>query len=281
MNVIDACPEPEVVRRFALGWLSQEQSLGVEEHLAACPRCSRVLHATEVEGDDLIQRFASSPRSRPSRRRPSMPFCRSCAAPRPPGDRLALPGRAAADAECTPCTFPARLDPREASLPIGFLGPPAVPGDLGELGGYRIKRILGAGGMGIVLLAEDPRLHRDVAVKVIQPIWPVRPTAASASSARPRIIAAIEHDNIVAIHRVDEHNGVLYLAMPLLRGESLESRLNRVKGPLPLAEVLQIGRETAAALAAAHARGIFHRDVKPGNIWLGGASRPVRSGFPA
>ena len=85
-----------------------------------------------------------------------------------------------------------------------------------------------------------------------------------------RSAAAIEHDHIVIIYQVGEDRGVPFLAMQFLQGESLEDRLAR-EGKLPVAEVLRIGREIAEGLAAAHARGLIHRDVKPGNIWLEGA----------
>src|SRR5205085_9632112 len=79
--------------------------------------------------------------------------------------------------------------------------------------------------------------------------------------------AALEHDHIVTIHRVGEDRGLPFLAMPLLKGESLEARLRRER-TLPLAEVLRIGRETAEGLVAAHDHGLIHRDIKPGNVWL-------------
>src|SRR5438105_639816 len=85
-----------------------------------------------------------------------------------------------------------------------------------------------------------------------------------------RAVAQLEHDNIVTIFEVDEDRGVPFLAMQLLRGETLEARLARSRGPLPTAEVIRIGREIAAGLAAAHAKGLVHRDVKPSNIWVVG-----------
>ena len=99
------------------------------------------------------------------------------------------------------------------------------------------------------------------------------PTLAASAAARERFLreartaAAIEHDHVVAIYQVGEDRGVPYLAMPLLRGESLDERLKREKA-LPLAEVLRIARETAAGLEAARKRGLIHRDIKPANLWL-------------
>src|SRR5258708_39567077 len=120
--------------------------------------------------------------------------------------------------------------------------------------------------MGIVLKAEDPLLKRLVAVKVM------RPTLAADAENRQRFLreaqaaAAVEHAHVVAIHQVGEENGVPFLVMPLLQGETLEDRLRR-DGRLPSAEALRIGHEVAEGLAAAHAHGLVHRDIKPANIW--------------
>jgi serine/threonine protein kinase len=156
-----------------------------------------------------------------------------------------------------------------------FLAPPEVKGELGRLGGYRVLKVLGTGGMGVVFLAEDTRLKRLVALKAMLPAL-----AASAGNRErflreARSAAAIEHDHIVAIYQVDEDRGVPFLTMPLLRGESLEERLKRERR-LPIPDVLRIARETAEGLAAAHARNMIHRDIKPANIWLEGDKGRVK-----
>jgi WD40 repeat protein len=146
-----------------------------------------------------------------------------------------------------------------------------VGGGLGEirrLGPYRIVRPLGAGGMGAVFLAEDPRLQRHVALKVIKPELAAREDVRQRFLHEARAVAALEHDNIVTIYHADEDQGVPFLAMQLLRGESLEACLVRENGPLPVDEILRVGREVAEGLAAAHERGLIHRDIKPANIWL-------------
>jgi len=148
-----------------------------------------------------------------------------------------------------------------------FLAPPQQCGELGRLGSYGVRALLGAGGMGVVFRAEDARLHRSVALKIL------KPGLAASDSARRRFlreaqgVAAIEHDNIVSVYQVDEYRSIPFLAMPLLKGETLAARLKR-EGKLPVSEVARLGRETAEGLAAAHARLLIHRDVKPGNIWL-------------
>jgi serine/threonine protein kinase len=151
---------------------------------------------------------------------------------------------------------------------LGFLGPPQRAGELGRLGQYGVLKVLGTGGMGIVLYAKDEGLDREVALKALKPSLAGDEEARQRFKREARTAASLHHDHIVTIYQVDEDRGIPYLAMELLKGESLEDRLNRAGGRLPLDEVLRIGRETAEGLAAAHERGLVHRDIKPDNLWL-------------
>jgi serine/threonine protein kinase len=150
--------------------------------------------------------------------------------------------------------------------PLAFLAPPQQSDELGRLGGYRVLKVLGTGGMGMVLLAEDPALRRSVALKVMRP-------ELAGSSSRQRFLreaqaaAGVEHVNIVAIHQVGEDRGVPFIAMAFLKGESLETRLARDR-TVPPAESVRVARQVAEGLAAAHDGGLIHRDIKPANIWL-------------
>jgi hypothetical protein len=148
-----------------------------------------------------------------------------------------------------------------------FLAPPQAPGELGRLGGYRVLEVLGRGGMGVVFRAEDPKLQRQVALKAMLPVLAASETSRERFLREARIAASVEHDNVVTIHQVGEDRGIPFLAMPLLHGESLDARMKR-ESRLPIGEVLRIGREAALGLAAAHHRGLVHRDVKPANLWL-------------
>lgn len=136
-----------------------------------------------------------------------------------------------------------------------------------ELGGFRIVRELGRGGMGAVFEATDPALGRKVALKVMLPEVAQHPQARGRFLREARAAARVEHESIVPIYQVGEANGVPFLAMPLLAGETLDARL-KSGNPLPLADVILIGRQVAEGLAAAHAGGLIHRDIKPSNIWL-------------
>jgi serine/threonine protein kinase len=130
-----------------------------------------------------------------------------------------------------------------------------------------VLKILGVGGMGIVLEGEDPQLRRRVALKLLWPALAANPRARQRFWREARAMAALEHDHIVTIHQVGEDRGVPYLAMQLLQGETLAERLDREK-VLPPVEACRIGWEVADGLTAAHARGLIHRDIKPANLWL-------------
>jgi serine/threonine protein kinase len=156
-----------------------------------------------------------------------------------------------------------------------FLDPPQRPGEVGRLGPYRVLGELGAGGMGVVFRAEDPLLKRPVALKVLHPRYAADPAARARFVREARSQAAVEHDRVVPIFLVGEANGVPFIKMPLLRGESLEASLKRDPRP-PAAEVARVGRQVAEGLAAAHQAGLVHRDIKPGNVWLAGARRRVK-----
>jgi hypothetical protein len=168
-----------------------------------------------------------------------------------------------------PSATPATFNPPLPATVAGheLLAPPQGPEEIGRLGPYPVRRILGQGGMGIVFEAEDPQLRRPVALKVLQPALAVNPAARERFLREARAAAALNDDHVVVIHQVGEDRGVPFLAMELLQGEPLDARMRR-EGPLSLAEVLRIGEEAARGVAAAHAAGLVHRDVKPANLWL-------------
>src|SRR5262245_45206506 len=157
-----------------------------------------------------------------------------------------------------------------------FLAPPQAEDELGRLGPYRVLKVLGTGAMGVVFQAEDPHLRRPLALKVMRPSLAASPEFHRRFLREARLAAAIEHEHIVTVYQVGQDRGFPFLAMQLLRGGTLEDRLERAGGRLPLAEVLRVGREIAAGLAAAHARGLVHRDIKPANVWLEGRRGRVR-----
>jgi WD40 repeat protein len=157
--------------------------------------------------------------------------------------------------------------PRDTGEGLAFLAPPGRPDSLGRLGPYEVSEVLGRGGMGVVLKGFDAKLQRVVAIKVMAP-----PLAVSAGARRrflreARAAAAVRNEHVIDIHAVEEADGLPYLVMEYVAGVSLQERLDRT-GPLELPEILRIGAQVAAGLAAAHAQGLIHRDVKPANILL-------------
>lgn len=150
---------------------------------------------------------------------------------------------------------------------VSLFHPPQGPDEIGRIGSYRVLRPLGSGGMGAVFVAEDVRLHRTVALKVMLPNLATEFSARDRFLREARAAAALDDDHIVTIYQVDEDRGHPFIAMPLLKGENLDRRL-RAGPPLTLAEIVRIGREVAEGLAVAHKRGLVHRDIKPANIWL-------------
>ena len=135
------------------------------------------------------------------------------------------------------------------------------------IGGYTVIGLIGQGGMGRVYLARDDRLHREVAIKVLHPSKARDPAATRRFLREGRAAAAVDHPHVMTIHQVGEEQGLPYIVMQRLVGRTLK-QVRQAEGRLPLADVLRIGRETAAGLAAAHAKGLVHRDIKPDNIFL-------------
>ena len=133
-----------------------------------------------------------------------------------------------------------------------------------RIGSYEVLSPLGAGGMGEVYRARDSRLNRDVALKVLPPSFAGDADRLARFSREAHVLAALNHPHIAAIYGLEEHGETRALVLELVEGETLAARLSR--GPLPVPEALDIARQVAAALEAAHDQGIIHRDLKPANI---------------
>ena len=242
---------------------AEAESLGA--HLLQCPRCATVVESLSAE--DTLVEAVQCPRSRRRDARGSHPG---------PAGTAEGPARdAAAGAIDTPFQKPWGQSTGHALCPppqgqpeqFGFLAPPQGPDELGWLAHYRVLQLQGEGGMGMVFLAVDSHLQRPVALKLLKPDLARDSGARQRFLREARAMAAVKSDHVVTVHQVGLDNDVPFLAMEFLQGEPLDTWLEGNERPT-LAEVLWLGREIAVGLAAAHALGLIHRDIKPGNIWL-------------
>ena len=159
--------------------------------------------------------------------------------------------------------LPLQADP----ISLSFLDPPSHPEMLGRIGRYEVERLVGAGGMGVVLKGYDTELHRTVAIKVLSPHLVHHGGARQRFAREAQSAASVVHEHVIPIHDVNVSGVHPYLVMQYVAGESLQGRVDR-DGPLPMDEVLQIGIQVCSGLAAAHRHGLVHRDVKPANVLL-------------
>src|SRR5882762_7488355 len=141
---------------------------------------------------------------------------------------------------------------------------PLAPG--AKLGPYEILTPLGAGGMGEVYRARDTRLERSVAIKVLPAQFSSDPVHKQRFEREAKAVSSLNHPHICVLHDIGHQDGIDYLVMECVEGETLAKRLE--KGPLPLEQVLKLGAQIADALDKAHSSGVVHRDLKPANIML-------------
>ena len=147
-----------------------------------------------------------------------------------------------------------------------------------EFAGHLIDTVAGRGGMGVVYRATQMALERVVALKLIVPELADDPGLRERFERESRIAASIDHPNVLPLYYAGEHDGVLYQAMRYVEGTDLRTMI-RANGPLPPERAIPIITQVAAALDAAHARGLVHRDVKPANVMLGVGDHAYLSDF--
>jgi hypothetical protein len=250
MSSLSLCPDSRALQAFAAGSLDDRAAALIRAHLDTCAGCRATARR--------LQDAARTPLD-----------------PGPPGGPVTAPEEATLDVSTEREDGddpdlpgpPGQDEPTDVSAELSFLLPSPDPQALGRVGHYDVRGVLGRGGMGVVLKAFDPALHRTVAIKVLSAQLATSGKAHRRFLREARAAAAINHPNVVTIHAVEEQGGMPYLVMEYVAGRSLRQRL-RVPPPLDLLTLLRIGSQVAAGLAAAHQQGVIHRDVKPANIML-------------
>ncbi len=242
------CPQTDELRMLLSCSLTDERQEQCTEHVEACSCCQSRLEDVATEGTNLSAVVRGLTDSEPQITSAYWPAMNSVQAD-------------VAQLVKTPAVRP-------RDVPLNFLQPASDSAYLGRLAHFDVMRVLGRGGMGVVLEAFDSRLHRNVALKILDPELLGDEVAQQRFCREARAAASITHENVVAVHQVERgQDGLPYLVMQVISGESLEQRLARDK-KLPYREVVRIGLQAAQGLAAAHAQGLTHRDIKPGNIML-------------
>lgn len=273
---LNCCPDASTWHSLLQGRLAADESQILEDHLTACGHCLKTVR--DIPSDDTLE---DALRGASAATEEVLPESIQRLQERLQALRL---GAAAVEPAVTEagsqelCTID--VDNSQSTKGgtqelFDFLAPAKGPGEIGWLGDYRVLEVLGTGGMGVVLLAEDSKLKRRVALKVLRQMLTANPLASQRIVREAQATAALKHDYIVTIYQVGEDRGVPFIAMELLDGEPLDKRLERAE-KVPLVELLRIGREVAEGLQAAHEHGLIHRDIKPANIWLEGKKARVK-----
>lgn len=234
--------QPEKLSDLLVGTLSDIESDAMLTHLETCPHCQVKLEnlaAQDSHWKNAAQILAAAPNASPSS---THPFREQ------------------------PSIHDKGLQWTE-SLSRKLLSTPSHPEMLGKLGRYDVERFVGAGGMGIVFKGFDTELNRPVAIKVLSPSLAFNGTARQRFAREARAAAAVVHEHVVPIYNVESNGELPFLVMHFAQGESLQSKIDR-EGSLELKQILRIGKQIASGLAAAHAQGLVHRDVKPANVLI-------------
>ncbi len=279
MKVASACPTPEQLSDLIRGTLSAEDNASFTEHVGICSSCQASLLA-EATGEMPIDAWLSGvgelePPDQSNYWTAIAAVERELAkqTPNPTSDTPGVPGDSHHDTQ-------AADDAQRASKRGGeldFLEPSDDPAYLGKLHHFQIARVIGRGGMGIVLEAFDTHLQRTVAIKVLNPQYQANDIARQRFCREGRAAAAISHEHVVPMYQVAraQEGEVAYLVMQLIQGNTLESLL-RDGQPLPPNEVARIGMQIAAGLSAAHKQDMVHRDIKPANIMIEADTKRVK-----
>ncbi|MEL6106391.1 MAG: protein kinase [Planctomycetota bacterium] len=257
MTTISTCPESEKLVGLIRGDLPQEELERMTAHLESCETCQIAIQSIatgEVAIDAMLSRVGDLT---------------------PPKESAYWNAVSTASIEAVGETDPGLSAPssgdrrRALEHELDFLEPAEDSAYMGRLQHFLVSRVIGRGGMGVVLEAFDTHLHRTVAIKVLNAEFQENDIAKQRFCREGRAAAAITHEHVVAMHQVSKQGDgkIAFLVMQYIDGETLEERLADGQ-PLPIEDVARFGMQMAAGLSAAHSRGMIHRDIKPANVLI-------------
>lgn len=269
MYSLTKCPDEDTLRRHLLGRIRGEAARQLDAHFESCSTCLATAEKIELS-DDWLDRVARAGELKVAQ-----------------DDEVSCVIQQVRDSCIRAETMAGNqtmIDDGTGHIPVPslfigsdsedvlaeYVGVLNIGHDASQpplLGDYRVFEVIGRGGMGVVFRAEDVRLRRPVALKLMRPQLAVVRSERQRFMREARAAAAVRDDNVADVYEVGEFNELPFIAMPLLQGETLQQRLNR-EGRLPESEVIRIGMEILSGLSAAHAADLVHRDIKPENVWL-------------
>jgi serine/threonine protein kinase len=275
MQSTERCPKQDELSDFLVGNMNKGQIETLELHLSGCQACNETLRdLSSLDTFDFLAEeafnFESSSRSVEDSNELASQIddaaielvrdkCKRWSESNPPGDDLGVANSSLLAARAS--EVHAAFKNEEGQDSLGIFGP------------FRIQKLLGAGSSGVVYLATDTNLDRQVALKILRPS--LGDSAKARFLAEAKATAAMDHPHVVSIYQIGVESGMAFIAMKWAPGETLASRMASGE-KMFVGKVRQIGSQIAAGLAAAHEEGLIHRDIKPANIWLEEGSDDVK-----
>ena len=264
MNQIPTeCPDRHFLKQFLLGQLSITEIEDCQEHLSECEPCVETVQGLKVSDTftDVTRQALQA----------SVNPCVS-------DDELISKMITDAEGWSADAVGTCPIDESAVSMDKAaevqrLLREPIEQGDLGTIGHFRLLELIGAGSTGIVYLAVDTKLERDVVLKILRPS--LGEAARKRFVAEAKATAAISHPNVVTIYEVGSDGPLSFIAMQWIPGQTLEQKLTALES-LSVKETRKLAEEIAHGLAAAHDKGLIHRDIKPANVWIPSCDKPAK-----
>ena len=258
------CPEPQQLKKFVLGELSIAEIEDYQQHLSQCDPCVETIASLKV--DDTFFGIARQA-FQDDELMTSV------------DDRSAVEDMIKQASQWSRDQVDSGLPASEAndlarSVEVQrLLREPIGPDDIGAIAHYRVQQLLGTGSTGVVYLALDTKLDRQVVLKILRPT--LGDAARQRFVAEGRATAKLDHQNIVTIYEVGSDGPLSYLAMQWLPGQTLDQKLQNEES-FSVADAKELAGQIASGLAAAHAQDLIHRDIKPANIWIPDGDVPAK-----